>query len=409
MLAAGSIFMAVTGFEPTKNPSTVWANSWFDLGFAFVVLGLVITAAGVVLHFRREVPPASAPPAVSPADPPPPAIPRVVNQAVWEAVCDESGKFPDTKALTFRLKQVPAPGSAIRDFTALRCTVTDPAGSTVESTGTDSWRQYTPYTFPGAPQVRPGLYRSRWQGRLQAGEWTEIADGEHEVKAPPPLIVTIIDSKFENWKQIALIAALRVKITNIIGETLRLSGFGFTHDPEGLPVLAASFIGGERLELDREKTAVCAVTPSRSSAYRKISAAGLAAPTSHDSTRASASTSTPSDTSNGRVFSVQLLTTAILMPRDLSARRNGRTSSYRRPFASSNSASRRTISPTRPGCACWPDARRIWPNASVFDIRPSVSKGPSRRYSSSQVTDGMSASAGTSRLSTEKSQVTIVS
>ncbi len=252
LIAAGSIFMAVTGFEPTKNPSTVWANSWFDLGFAFVVLGLVITAAGVVLHFRREVPPAGAPPAVSPADPPPPAIPRVVNQAVWEAVCDESGEFPDTKALTFRLKQVPAPGSAIRDFTALRCTVTDPAGSTVESTGTDSWRQYTPYTFPGAPQVRPGLYRSRWQGRLQAGEWTEIADGEHEVKAPPPLIVTIIDSKFESWKHIALIAALRVKITNTIGETLRLSGFGFTYDPEGLPVLAASFIGGERLELDRE-------------------------------------------------------------------------------------------------------------------------------------------------------------
>ncbi len=168
LIAAGSIFMAVTGFEPTKNPSTVWANSWFDLGFAFVVLGLVITAAGVVLHFRREVPPASAPPAVSPADPPPPAIPRVVNQAVWEAVCDESGEFPDTKALTFRLKQVPAPGSAIGDLTALRCTVTDPAGSTVESTGTDSWRQHTPYTFPGAPQVRPGLYRSRWQGRLQA-------------------------------------------------------------------------------------------------------------------------------------------------------------------------------------------------------------------------------------------------
>jgi hypothetical protein len=49
-----------------------------------------------------------------------------VNQAVWEAVCDESGEFPDTKALTFRLKQIPAPGSAIRDFTALRGGVRNP-------------------------------------------------------------------------------------------------------------------------------------------------------------------------------------------------------------------------------------------------------------------------------------------
>jgi hypothetical protein len=158
------------------NPSTVWANSWFEPGFAFVALGLVITAVGVVMHFRREVPSASPPSAVSPADAPSPAIPRAVNQAVWEA-------------------------------------------------------------------VRPGRYRSRWQGRLQAGEWTEITGGEHEVKAPSPLIVTIIDRKFENWKHIALIAALRVKITNTIGETIRLSGFGFTYDPEGLPVLDTSFIG----------------------------------------------------------------------------------------------------------------------------------------------------------------------
>jgi len=157
------------------------------------------------------------------------------------------------------------------------------------------------------------------------------------------------------------------------------------------------------------KTAASAVTPSRSSAHRKISAAGLAAPTSHDRTRASASTSTPSDASNGRVFSVQLLTTAILMPWARSVHRNGRTSSYRRAFASSSSASRRTISPTRPGCACRPDASRIWPNASAFDIRPSVSKAPSRLYSASQMLAGMPASAGTSVLSTEKSQVTIVS
>jgi len=59
--------------------------------------------------------------------------------------------------------------------------------------------------------------------------------------------------------------------------------------------------------------------------------------------------------------------------------------------------------------AGWPDARRIWPNASVLDIRPSVSKGPSRSYSVSHRPAGMPASAGTSCLSTEKSQFTMVS
>lgn len=52
--------MTVTGMEPTKTPGTVFANSWFDLGFAFVILGLLVTGIGVVLHFRREVQPRRA-------------------------------------------------------------------------------------------------------------------------------------------------------------------------------------------------------------------------------------------------------------------------------------------------------------------------------------------------------------
>ncbi len=72
MIAGGGIFMTVTGMEPTKTPGTVFANSWFDLGFAFVILGLLVTGIGVVLHFRREVQPRSAPPAVSAADGAPP-------------------------------------------------------------------------------------------------------------------------------------------------------------------------------------------------------------------------------------------------------------------------------------------------------------------------------------------------
>jgi tetratricopeptide (TPR) repeat protein len=46
--------MAVTGFEPTKKPSTVWANSWFDLGLSVVILGLLIVAGGIFLHFRQD-------------------------------------------------------------------------------------------------------------------------------------------------------------------------------------------------------------------------------------------------------------------------------------------------------------------------------------------------------------------
>jgi hypothetical protein len=71
-ITVAGIFMAVTGFEPAKNPSIVWANSWFDLGFAFVVLGALVVPVGVVMHFRREVQPGSAPIAVNAAPEPPP-------------------------------------------------------------------------------------------------------------------------------------------------------------------------------------------------------------------------------------------------------------------------------------------------------------------------------------------------
>jgi hypothetical protein len=60
LIAAGGIFMTVTALEPTKKPATVWASSWFDLGFALVMLGLLITLVGVVLHFRKEAEPARA-------------------------------------------------------------------------------------------------------------------------------------------------------------------------------------------------------------------------------------------------------------------------------------------------------------------------------------------------------------
>jgi hypothetical protein len=86
--------------------------------------------------------------------------------------------------------------------------------------------------------VRPGLYRFRLEGQLQNGEWAFITKGEYEVK--PPLVTEIVDSRFENWRRIALIVALRVKVTNTTRAKIRLSSIGFTYDPEGLPGLGTT-------------------------------------------------------------------------------------------------------------------------------------------------------------------------
>ena len=247
-IAGGGIFMAVTGFEPTKTPGTVWANSWFDLGFAFVILGLIVTGIGVVLHFRREVQPGSAPPAVNTAASPPAAIPPAVNPAEWKAHCGESGEFPDSKTLTLGLDHVFNHRGAFLAFGAIRCTVTDPDGITTNATGPGRYFQY-PQQFENARPVRPGLYRFRFEGQLTNGEWVDITSSESVVK--PPLTIEIVDNRFENWRRIALIAALRVKVTNTTGAKIRLSGIGFTYDPEGSPGLATTLSRDERLELDR--------------------------------------------------------------------------------------------------------------------------------------------------------------
>jgi hypothetical protein len=85
LIATGGIFMAVTGFEPTKEPGSVWANTWFDLGFSFVILGLLVTVIGVVLHFRKEVEPVNVPRTVNPDD-------LAQNQAPANPVMIVSGK-----------------------------------------------------------------------------------------------------------------------------------------------------------------------------------------------------------------------------------------------------------------------------------------------------------------------------
>jgi len=68
-VAIGGIFMGVTGFEPTKMPRTVWANSWFDLGFAIVILSGLIAVVGFYQNFRKAVPKPPAPKLVPSHDP----------------------------------------------------------------------------------------------------------------------------------------------------------------------------------------------------------------------------------------------------------------------------------------------------------------------------------------------------
>jgi hypothetical protein len=89
MVTVGGAFMAVAALEPSKTPRPVWANGWFDLGFAFVILGLLIAAIGLFLHFRRERPPSPAGkpavPAEIPGTPAAPLVVKIKGEPRWEA------------------------------------------------------------------------------------------------------------------------------------------------------------------------------------------------------------------------------------------------------------------------------------------------------------------------------------
>jgi hypothetical protein len=252
LISVGGIFMAVTGFEPTKKPSTVWANSWFDVGFAFVVLGAVIVAIGTVVHFRREVPGGSTPPAVDPPPGPAAVTPPVVDSDEFKPYHAESGEFPDGKALTFGFDHIHDHPGAYAALSPRRCTVITPSGVEMDATRHNRYFQY-PQEFDNAPAVRPGIYRFKLEGRLASGKWTLITEGEHEVKPPPPLIVTILDdSQFENWKYIALIAALHVQVENTTDMPIVVGGYAWTSPADGELQWDHHATGDEILSVQRE-------------------------------------------------------------------------------------------------------------------------------------------------------------
>lgn len=216
-----------------------WPTNWMVLPLAILVIGAIL----LVIPVRRVAGALSA--AADQA-----TVPSV-NPDEFKPYHQESGEFPDAKTLAFGFDHITDHPGAYMAVNPRRCTVVTPSGVTTSATRTNRYFQY-PQEFENAPLVRPGLYRFRLEGQLANGEWAFITKGEHEVKAPPPLIVTIVDSRFENWKRIALIAALRIEVTNTTGRMIRLGSFGFSYDAEGRPALDAALSGDEKLELDRE-------------------------------------------------------------------------------------------------------------------------------------------------------------
>jgi hypothetical protein len=240
---------------PASSPSSgfpIWPAYAFG---AVALMALYMTFATLLglppTRARSEIPSAQAVPSLSQADGPLPAASPAVNPDEFKPYHEESGEFPDTKALTFGFDHLTDHPGAYMALNPRRCTVVTPFEVTVSATRSNRYFQY-PQEFENAPAVRPGLYRFRLEGQLSNGEWAFITKGEHDVKAPPPLIVTIVDGRFENWKHTALIAALRVKVTNTTGQMIRLSSVGFSYDTEGKPPLRATLDEDENLELDGE-------------------------------------------------------------------------------------------------------------------------------------------------------------
>jgi hypothetical protein len=249
-VVAGGVLISIGVAEVSNTTKALSSNGWFDLGVALVIFGVVLAAIGAVLHFRREVDGSSAPAVVDTAPvgalpaTPPPAAPAI-NQAEWEALCNPSGPV-----MAFQLHRRFGDRGAYRDFNAFRCIVTDPDGITTEADGLGIIRQY-PAEFPEAPAVRQGTYRSEWKGRASDGSWVDITSGECEVKAPPKLIVTILeDSRFENFRRLALIAILHVQVENTSDAPIEVTGY--PNEVDGTPNWGTLLARDERTSVTGE-------------------------------------------------------------------------------------------------------------------------------------------------------------
>jgi hypothetical protein len=170
------------------------------------------------------------------------------DPAEWIAECDES----EDHHLLFKLRHRFENPGAIMALGEKRCTVTDPGGIRTEWTGRAFVVSYHQATFSGAPPVRNGRYRFTWEGRDAKGAWHWIAMGTYGVTGLPALIVTLRDSQWENWKYVALLAALHVEITNTTNRAILIASYAFTTDNRGLPSWESSATGDQHIEVMRE-------------------------------------------------------------------------------------------------------------------------------------------------------------
>ena len=146
-----------------------------------------------------------------PAVSPPPAV----NPDEFKPHHAESGKFPDSKALTFGFDHTTDHPGAYAALSPRRCTVITPSGVTVSATRLNRYFKYSD-EFENAPPVRPGLYRFRLEGQLTSGEWAFIASGEHEVQPPPKtgLEIVIEDEKQTPFPGAATVLEIEFRVTN---------------------------------------------------------------------------------------------------------------------------------------------------------------------------------------------------
>jgi hypothetical protein len=71
-------------------------------------------------------------------------------------------------------------------------------------------------------------------------------------RRPALAVVIMKDSAFENWKHIALIVALHVRVKNTTDREIRVSGYAFTYEFGGDPPWESQSTGDDALSVRRE-------------------------------------------------------------------------------------------------------------------------------------------------------------
>jgi hypothetical protein len=87
--------------------------------------------------------------------------------------------------------------------------------------------------------------------RLCQGE-SPVPRANSDFEQTAPIVVQIIDYRFENWHQVALIASLHVEVKNTTNKDILLQSYGFTVENEGRTPWEHHVSGEDRLSVTRE-------------------------------------------------------------------------------------------------------------------------------------------------------------